>query len=179
MSLFAQAGVSYAKSAKEATEEISSEEATEVESEEETSEEVTYPITIEHAFGETVIESKPERIATIGWENQDTPLALGVAPVGVSAANYGLVTDNNLHLWTDEAFADLGVEKPVVFDDVDGLDFEQISDCNPDVILAAYSGMTQEDYDTLSQIAPVIPYKEKAWQTSWSCLLYTSDAADD
>ena len=137
MSLFAQAGVSYAKSAKEATEEISSEEATEVESEEETSEEVTYPITIEHAFGETVIESKPERIATIGWENQD------------------------------EAFADLGVEKPVVFDDVDGLDFEQISDCNPDVILAAYSGMTQEDYDTLSQIAPVIPYKEKAWQTSW------------
>ena len=27
--------------------------------------------------------------------------------------------------------------------------------------------MTQEDYDTLSQIAPVIPYKEKAWQTSW------------
>ena len=167
MSLFAQAGVSYAKSAKEATEEASSEEVTEVTSEEETSEEVTYPITIEHAFGETVIESKPERIATIGWENQDTPLALGVAPVGVSAANYGLVTDNNLHLWTDEAFADLGVEKPVVFDDVDGLDFEQISDCNPDVILAAYSGMTQEDYDTLSQIAPVIPYKEKAWQTSW------------
>ena len=70
-------------------------------------------------------------------------------------------------LSTNEAFADLGVEKPVVFDDVDGLDFEQISDCNPDVILAAYSGMTQEDYDTLSQIAPVIPYKEKAWQTSW------------
>ena len=82
MSLFAQAGVSYAKSAEKTTEAASSEEA---ESEEETSEEVTYPITIEHAFGETVIESKPERIATIGWENQDTPLALGVAPVGVSA----------------------------------------------------------------------------------------------
>ena len=62
MSLFAQAGVSYAKSAKEATEEASSEEVTEVTSEEETSEEVTYPITIGHAFGETVIESKPERI---------------------------------------------------------------------------------------------------------------------
>lgn len=166
MSLFTQAGVSYAKSAKETTE-ASSEEATEVETEEETSEEVTYPITIEHAFGETVIESKPERIATVGWGNQDTPLALGIVPVGVSAANYGLVTDHKLHLWTDEAFADLGVEEPVVFDDVDGLDFEQISDCNPDVILAAYSGMTQEDYDTLSQIAPVIPYKENPWQTSW------------
>ena len=106
MSLFAQAGVSYAKSAKETTE-ASSEEATEVETEEETSEEVTYPITIEHAFGETVIESKQERIATVGWGNQDTPLALGIVPVGVSAANYGLVTDHKLHLWTDEAFADL------------------------------------------------------------------------
>ena len=67
-------------------------------------EETEYPITIQHAYGETVIESKPERIATVGWENQDTPLALGIAPVGVSAADYGMVTENNLHLWTDEAF---------------------------------------------------------------------------
>ncbi len=51
----------------------------------------------------------------------------------------------------------LGVDAPNVFDDVDGLDFEAISDCDPDVILASYSGLTQEDYDTLSQIAPVIP----------------------
>ena len=95
------------------------------------------------------------------------PLALGVAPVGVSTANYGLVTENNLHPWTDEAFKELGVNSPVVFDDVDGLDFEAISDTNPDVILASYSGLTQEDYDTLTQIAPVIPYKEAAWQTTW------------
>ena len=71
-----------------------------------------------------MIESKPERVATVGWENQDTPLALGVAPVGVSAANYGLVTENNLHPWTDEAFQSLGVDSPVVFNDVDGLDYE-------------------------------------------------------
>ena len=50
-------------------------------------EETEYPITIQHAYGETVIESKPERIATVDWENQDTPLALGIAPVGVSAAD--------------------------------------------------------------------------------------------
>ena len=91
MSVFAQAGVSYAKGAKETTEADSSTAESEEESEEETSEEVTYPIVIEHAFGETVIESKPERIATVGWGNQDTPLALGIAPVGVSAANYAFV----------------------------------------------------------------------------------------
>ena len=43
-----------------------------------------FPITIKHAFGETTITEKPERIATIAWGNQDVPLALGVAPVGVS-----------------------------------------------------------------------------------------------
>lgn len=128
---------------------------------------VSYPLTIEHAFGETVIESKPERVATVGWENQDTPLALGVAPVGVSAANYGLVTENNLHPWTDETFQSLGVDSPVVFNDVDGLDYEAISDSHPDVILASYSGFTQEEYETLSQIAPVVPYKEAPWQTTW------------
>lgn len=128
---------------------------------------VSYPLTIEHAFGETVIESKPERVATVGWKNQDTPLALGVAPVGVSAANYGLVTENNLHPWTDEAFQSLGVASPVVFNDVDGLDYEAISDSHPDVILASYSGFTQEEYETLSQIAPVVPYKEAPWQTTW------------
>lgn len=131
------------------------------------SSEAEYPITIQHAYGETVIESKPERIATVGWENQDTPLALGIAPVGVSAANYGMVTEHKLHPWTDEAFQELGVDEPNVFDDVDGLDFEAISDCNPDVILASYSGMTQEDYDTLSQIAPVVPFRDAAWKTTW------------
>ena len=126
-----------------------------------------FPITIQHAYGETVIESKPERIVTLGWGNQDTVLALGTVPVGVSAANYGYVTDHKLHEWTDEAFAKLGENNPNVFDDTDGFDYEAISDAAPDVILAAYSGMTQEEYETLSAIAPVVPFEETAWKTSW------------
>lgn len=126
-----------------------------------------YPITIEHAFGQTVLDHKPERIATISWGNQDVPLALGVVPVGVSKANFGSVSQQGLHPWTQKAFEDLGVTNPVVFDDTDGLDFEAIADTSPDVILAAYSGLTQEDYDTLSQIAPVIAYPDKPWQTLW------------
>lgn len=126
-----------------------------------------WSLEIEHAFGSTVIESKPERIVTLGWGNADTPLALGVAPVGVSMANYGYVTENNLHQWTDDAFAALGVTNPTVFNDADGFDYEAIADANPDVILASYSGMTKEDYEILSQIAPTVPYKEHAWQTTW------------
>ena len=127
----------------------------------------SYPMTISHAYGETVLESQPERVATISWGNQDVPLALGIVPVGVSKANYGETDKNGLLPWTGEKYAELGEESPVVYDDVDGLDYEAISDSNPDIILAAYSGITQEEYDLLSEIAPVIAYPENAWQTLW------------
>lgn len=129
--------------------------------------EVTYPITIKHAFGETVIESKPERIATVAWANQDVPLALGVVPVGISKANFGVSDDSGLLPWTKEAYETLGATDINLYDDVDGLDFEAISDSNPDVILCSYSGITQEEYDLLSAIAPVVAYPELAWQTYW------------
>ena len=35
------------------------------------------------------------------------------------------------------------------------------------MILCAYSGLSQEEYDRLSQIAPTVPYKERPWQTTW------------
>jgi iron complex transport system substrate-binding protein len=128
---------------------------------------VTYPIAVKHAFGETVIEKEPKNVVAISWSNQDTALALGVVPVGVSKANYGKTDENGLLPWTGKKYKELGVDKPVVFDDVDGLDYEAISNSNPDVILAAYSGLTKEEYDLLSKIAPVVAYPKLAWQTYW------------
>lgn len=128
---------------------------------------VTYPITIQHALGETVIEEKPNNVVSIAWGNQDVALALGVIPVGVSEANYGVAEGENLLPWTAEKFSELGVDTPNVFKDTDGLDYEAISDAKPDVILAAYSGITQEEYDLLRQIAPVIAYPTAAWQAAW------------
>jgi iron complex transport system substrate-binding protein len=132
-----------------------------------TTEATQYPITIKHAFGETVITSKPERIATISWGNHDLPLSLGVVPVGVSMANYGVTDGSGLLPWTAAKFKELGVDSPILFDDLAGLNFEAIADSEPDVILAAYSGITKEEYDLLSEIAPVIAYPTLAWQTYW------------
>jgi iron complex transport system substrate-binding protein len=127
-----------------------------------------YPIIVAHAYGETVIESKPERVVAIGWANQDTPLALGVVPVGMSEANYGVIDGGNLLPWTKARLEELGgADSCVVFDDTDGYDFEAINECEPDVIIAASSGLTQEEYDTLSSIAPTIAYPEKPWQILW------------
>ncbi len=142
-------------------------EAAETETSESEDADSEYPIKMEHAFGETVIESKPERVATVQWANHDVALALGVVPVGFSAANYGVEDDSGLLPWTAEKLEELGVEDPNIFQDTDGLDFEAISDSNPDVILAAYSGITQEDYDLLSQIAPVVAYENGPWLTTW------------
>jgi iron complex transport system substrate-binding protein len=125
------------------------------------------PITIEHVFGETVIETKPERIATVAWANQEVPLALGVVPVGMAGVTWGDDDGDGLLPWVKVKLDELDAETPALFDETEGIDFEGVADTNPDVILAGYSGLTQEDYDTLSQIAPVVAYPETAWGTSW------------
>lgn len=132
--------------------------------------------TVEHAFGTTTIEGVPERVATVSWANQEVPLALGVVPVGMQAVTFGDDDGNGLLPWVEDRLEELGAETPVLFDETDGIDFEAVADTNPDVILAAYSGLTQEDYDTLSEIAPTIAYPEGPWVTSWSDMILTNSA---
>ncbi|MFJ4045694.1 iron-siderophore ABC transporter substrate-binding protein [Microbacterium sp. NPDC089987] len=125
-----------------------------------------FPVTIEHAFGETVIDAKPERVATVAWANHEVPLALGIVPVGMSKATWGDDDNDGILPWVEEKLDELGGETPVLFDETDGIDYEAVADTAPDVILAAYSGLTQEEYDTLSKIAPVVAYPDVAWGTS-------------
>ena len=125
------------------------------------------PITIETALGTAIIEEKPERVATVNWANHEVPLALGVVPVGMAAANFGDDDGDGVLPWVTERLDQLGADVPVLFDETDGIDFEAVADTNPDVILAAYSGLTQEDFDTLSEIAPVVAYPVAAWATPW------------
>ena len=126
-----------------------------------------FPVVIEHALGTTTIPEQPERVATVAWANHEVPLALGVVPVGMAAANFGDDNGNGMLPWVEEKLDELDAEPPVLFDETDGIDFEAVADTDPDVILAAYSGLTQEDYDTLREIAPVVAYPEDAWSTSW------------
>ncbi len=41
-----------------------------------------FPVTIKNVFGETTIEKKPVRVATVAWANQEVPLALGIVRSG-------------------------------------------------------------------------------------------------
>ncbi|MBB2947392.1 iron complex transport system substrate-binding protein [Actinoplanes lutulentus] len=127
----------------------------------------SFPVSITHAFGTTTIEKKPERVATVNWANHEVPLALGIVPVGYAKANFGDEDGDGLLPWDAAKLKELGAPTPVLFDETDGIDFEGVANTKPDVILAAYSGLTQQDYDTLSKIAPVVAYPKTAWSTSW------------
>ena len=134
-------------------------------------------MTIEHAYGSTTIEEQPERVATVAWSNHEVPLALGVVPVGMSKATWGDDDGDGVLPWVEEKLEELGAETPVLFDETDGIDFEAVADTEPDVILASYSGITQEEYDTLSKIAPVVAYPDVAWGTSLDDMIRLNSTA--
>ncbi|WP_416445312.1 iron-siderophore ABC transporter substrate-binding protein [Leucobacter sp. HNU] len=125
-----------------------------------------FPVTIEHAFGKTTIEHQPKRVATVAWMNHEVPLALGVVPVGMSKATWGDDNGNGVLPWVEDQLQQLGAKTPTLFDETDGIDFEAVAATKPDVILASYSGLTKDEYETLSKIAPVVAEPGVPWGTS-------------
>lgn len=112
-----------------------------------------FPVTIEHKFGSTTITEAPQRVVSIGFSEQDPLLALGIMPVAV---RYWYGDENDpIFPWADEA-AQNG-EAPVVLNmEFGNLNYEAILSLAPDLIVALYSGITEEEYQTLSEIAPTI-----------------------
>jgi iron complex transport system substrate-binding protein len=130
-----------------------------------------FPVTLKHVFGETTIKARPQRVVTVSWVNDDVALALGVVPVGLPKNEWG-GNEQGSTPWKDAALKELGAgfgsdKAPVQFSEADGINFTEIAKLTPDVILAAYSGLTEEDYKKLSEIAPVVAHPEIAYGTSW------------
>ena len=129
-----------------------------------------FPVTIEHALGETTIESEPTRVATLGWTDQDHALALGVVPVGATKITWGGNAGGSTD-WFDAAVEEAGAEAPVRYDDADGAPIDEVAELAPDLILATNSGITEAEYAKLSKIAPVVAYPEAPWTTPWQTSL--------
>jgi iron complex transport system substrate-binding protein len=111
-----------------------------------------FPVTIEHKFGTTTITEAPERVVAIGYTEQDLLLAVGVTPVAVRYW-YGDET-NAIFPWAEDKVEG---ENPIVLNMPYGnLNYEAILALDPDLISAVTSGITQEEYDLLSQIAPTV-----------------------
>jgi iron complex transport system substrate-binding protein len=130
-----------------------------------------FPVTIKHAFGETTVKEQPTRVVTVSWVNDDVAIALGVVPVGVPKNEWG-GNDQGSTPWKDAALEKLGAgfgsdKAPAQFSEADGVNFTEIAKLNPDVILGAYSGLSEEEYKKLSEIAPVVAHPKVAYGTSW------------
>ncbi|MGN8552614.1 UNVERIFIED_CONTAM: ABC transporter substrate-binding protein [Microbacterium sp. SLM126] len=127
-----------------------------------------FPVTFAHMYGETVIEEAPERVATWGWGATDAVLALGVVPVAIPSSEYG-GGDNLITPWVEDALADLGAEDPILLDNsAYELSVEELLAADPDVLVASYSGLTQEEYDAVTGAGiPVIAPEEALWSTPW------------
>ncbi|SDM71874.1 iron complex transport system substrate-binding protein [Cryobacterium flavum] len=134
----------------------------------------SFPVTIEHAFGETTIDEQPTRVVAWGWGSADDAIALGVIPVAIPFQSYG-GDKNGVLPWISDALK--GQEMPVVLPDTEEPPYEDIAAAAPDVILAAYSGITEEEYNLLSKIAPVVAYPGDAWATPWRDLIEITGTA--
>ena len=113
----------------------------------------TFPVSVEHAWGTAEIKSEPRRVVALGYQDQDSILALGVKPVAVRYW-FG-PEDDQIWPWAEEAAGSDGKDVEILKMD-DGIDVEKVAALDPDLIVGVYSDLTQESYDRLSQIAPTI-----------------------
>ena len=134
----------------------------------------TFPVTIDHVYGQTSIPSEPKRIVTWGWGNEDAAIALGVIPVGMPFQSYG-GGDDGIQPWVATALA--GATPPTILPNSTEPPFEQIAALRPDLIIAVFSGITAEQYALFSQIAPTVAYSGDAWSTPWQDVTRTVGVA--
>lgn len=111
-----------------------------------------FPASIEHRYGTTEVTAAPQRVVCVGLVEQDMLLALGVAPVAVTYW-FG-EADGQVFPWAADALGDAPV--PEVLRPAGGVEVEAIAALAPDLIIAMYSALTQEEYDLLSGLAPVV-----------------------
>lgn len=133
-----------------------------------------FPVSIDHMYGTTTIEGPSTRVVTWGWSTQDAAIALGVIPVGIPGDTWAGDADGFLP-WTRAAIGDAPL--PTTLDASAEIPFEAILALNPDLILAPYSGVTPDDYATLSQIAPTVPPIKALWASSWQDLTRVAGTA--
>lgn len=129
-------------------------------------------ISIKHVYGTTEVPADATKVATVAWANQDVLLALGIMPLGFSKQTWGVTDGSGMLPWTKEKVDELtanGAVPPKLFDDDGGVKInpQAVNATKPEVILAVYSGMSKEEYETLSKIAPTVAYPKVAWGTPW------------
>ncbi|KLL10913.1 iron ABC transporter substrate-binding protein [Protofrankia sp. BMG5.30] len=133
-----------------------------------------FPVTIAHKYGSIRINAQPARVVAVGLTDSEPLLALGVKPVGV-VDWFGERPYGNWP-WSEKLWAGTA---PEIVGERNELNFEKIAALRPDLILALYSDITQEQYDTLSKIAPTVAQSKEHddFATPWKEMTRTAGQA--
>jgi iron complex transport system substrate-binding protein len=120
-------------------------------------------VTVQHSLGSTVIPEAPQRVVSLGYTDQDAILASGVVPVAIRE-----FTGNRPSATWPWASDRLQGQQPQVLVG-DEINVETVAALRPDLIVAVSAGLTQEQYDTFSRIAPTIaqPVGADPFQIAW------------
>lgn len=123
----------------------------------------TFPVSITHKYGTTDIPSRPQRVVSLGYTDQDAILALGVVPVAIRE-----FTGQQRSATWPWAQDQLRGQKPQVLP-AGEVSTEAIAALRPDLIVAVSAGLTQQQYETYSKIAPVAaaPAQYVDYGTPW------------
>lgn len=113
-------------------------------------------VSVSTKYGEVEVPGDPQRVVSVGYNDHDTLLALGVIPAGVFDwyGDYPYAT----WPWAQEALGDATPE--IVGDATSGIDVERVALAAPDLIVGTYAGVTQAQYDSLSALAPTVTQPE-------------------
>ena len=107
---------------------------------------ISYPVTVNHDGGETVVEQEPTRIAALEWHLVEDLLVMGIQPVAIADVD-GFKTWVTIDTQLADNVQDVGLRQEP--------SLEALSAAEPDLIL----GLDYRDaaiYDQLADIAPTI-----------------------
>lgn len=103
----------------------------------------------------------------MGLTDQDALLALGIAPVATN--EWFGEQPGAIWPWAMDEFEALDAETPTIVGSQAGINFEAVAAEQPDLILALYADLTDEEHTQLSGIAPTVTAPEglSSFGISW------------
>ena len=107
---------------------------------------------ITHKFGATELPEDPQRIVSVGYNDQDAILALGGTLVGT----FDWYGDYPYGVWPWAQPLLNGATPEIIGTAGTTIQMEKVAATTPDLIVGTYSGLTQAQYDKLSAIAPTV-----------------------
>ncbi|GAA2063060.1 ABC transporter substrate-binding protein [Williamsia deligens] len=126
------------------------------------------PVTIEHNYGSTTIDTTPSRIATLGPGDSDILLKLGIVPTTM-APFYDPTNRSVTTPWNSDLLE--GANPTVLTNATSDLAGEvtKVLASNPQLIVAVNNAVTRPVYDNLAKVAGTIVREKQYddWQVPW------------